>query len=261
MNKGSTYWLKETRNTDDNFDLIELANTQRAISNFVKIQTGKDIPVEFSANDDGDSMTDGTKIVISSTINTHNLDSVVGTALHESAHCIYTDFFVLKKIANRLLETNLMGGRRWIEMLLNFVEDRRIDNLVYHNAPGYQDYYRAMYDRYFYSKIIDRGLKGKEYREENWDSYAFRIINLFNKNTDLKALACLEEVHSIIDLKTIGRLTSTKHSLDVAIEVYEVLNKYFSMQKREGNQHQEQENRKGAKSNGPSKEEIKKGIW
>ena len=98
MDKGSAYWLKETRNTDDNFDLIELANTQRAISNFVKIQTGKDIPVEFYAHNDGDSMTDGKKIVISSTINPHTLDAVVGTALHESAHCIYTDFFVLKKI-------------------------------------------------------------------------------------------------------------------------------------------------------------------
>ena len=260
MNKGSAYWLKETRNTDDNFDLIELANTQRAISNFVKIQTGKEIPVEFIANNDGDSMTDGKRILISSLINTHNLDSVVGTALHEAAHCKHTDFLVLKKIANRLLETNLMGGRRWIEMLLNFVEDRRIDDLVYRNAPGYQDYYRAMYDRYFYSTIIDKGLKGKEYREENWDSYAFRIINLFNKNTDLKALACLEEVYNIIDLKNIGRLTSTKHSLDVAIEVYEVLNKYFSMQKREGSKHQEQENRKGAKSSGPSKEEIKKAF-
>ena len=260
MNKGSAYWLNETRNTDENFNLIELANTQRAITNFVKIQTGKEIPVEFIANNEGDSMTDGKKIAISSLINTHNLDSVIGTALHEAAHCKHTDFFVLKRIANRLLETNLMGGRRWIEMLLNFVEDRRIDNLVYHNAPGYQDYYRAMYDRYFYSTIVDRGLKGKEYREENWDSYAFRIINLFNKNTNLKALACLEEVHNIIDLKTIGRLTSTKHSLDVAIEVYEVLNKYFSMQKREGNKHQEQENRKGAKSSGPSKEELKKAF-
>ena len=68
-------------------------------------------------------MTNGKKIAISSTINMHNLDSVVGTALHESAHCIYTDFFVLKKIANRLLEGNLMGGRRWIEMLLNFDKD------------------------------------------------------------------------------------------------------------------------------------------
>jgi len=253
MNKGSAYWLKQTRNTNENFDLIELANTQRAISNFVKIQTGKDIPVEFIGNDNGDSMTDGKKILISSTINTHNLDSVVGTALHESAHCIYTDFFVLKKIANRLLETNLMGGRRWIEMLLNFIEDRRIDNLVYHNAPGYQDYYRAMYDRYFYSKTVNKGLKGKEYREENWESYAFRIINIFNKNTDLKALTCLEDIYNIINLKTIGRLTSTTHSLEIAIEIYELLNKHFSIQNKP-------KSNSPGNNKGPSKEEIKKAF-
>ena len=266
MNKGSAYWLKQTRNTNENFDLIELANTQRAISNFVKIQTGKDIPVEFISHDDGDSMTDGKKIVISSTINTHNLDAVVGTALHEAAHCKHTDFFVLKKIANRLLETNLMGGRRWIEMLLNFIEDRRIDNLVYHNAPGYQDYYRSMYERYFYSKVIDKGLKGKEYREENWDSYAFRIINIFNKNTDLKALACLEEVYNIIDLKTISRLTSTTHSLEIAIKIYELINKHFSIQNKpkpnslESNLESKPNFSNPGNDKGPSKEEIKKAF-
>ena len=251
--KTSKFWLTNNIDSNDNFNLIELANTQRAISNFVKIQTGKDIPVEFIANNDSDSMTDGKKILISSTINTHNLDSVVGTALHEAAHCIYTDFFVLKKIANRLLETNLMGGRRWIEMLLNFIEDRRIDNLVYHNAPGYQDSYRAMYDRYFYSKVIDKGLKGKEYREENWDSYAFRIINIFNKNTDLKALTCLEDIYNIIDLKTIGRLTSTTHSLEIAIKIYELLNRHFSIQNKP-------KSNPSGNNKGPSKEEIKKAF-
>ena len=264
--KTSKFWLTNNINSNDNFNLIELANTQRAISNFVKIQTGKDIPVEFISHDDGDSMTDGKKIVISSTINTHNLDAVVGTALHEAAHCKHTDFFVLKKIANRLLETNLMGGRRWIEMLLNFIEDRRIDNLVYHNAPGYQDYYRSMYERYFYSKVIDKGLKGKEYREENWDSYAFRIINIFNKNTDLKALACLEEVYNIIDLKTISRLTSTTHSLEIAIKIYELINKHFSIQNKpkpnslESNLESKPNFSNPGNDKGPSKEEIKKAF-
>ena len=258
MNKGSVYWLKENRNPKDNFDLIELANTQRAISNFVKIQTGKDIPVEFIANNDGDSMTDGKKIIISSTINMHNLDAVVGTALHESAHCIYTDFYVLKKIANRLLEGNLMGGRRWIELLLNFIEDRRIDNLVYHNAPGYQDYYRSMYERYYYSKIVDQGLKGKEYREENWESYMFRIINMFNKNADSTALKCLPTIYKAVDLGNIGRLTSTKHSLELAITIYDLINMHFILNSKD--KHQAQENRKGAKQNKTSREEIKKAF-
>ena len=266
MNKGSAYWLKQTRNTNENFDLIELANTQRAISNFVKIQTGKDIPVEFISHDGGDSMTDGKKIVISSTINTHNLDAVVGTALHEAAHCKHTDFFVLKKIANRLLEGNLMGGRRWVEMLLNFIEDRRIDNLTYHNAPGYQDYYRSMYERYFYSKVVDKGLKSKEYREENWEHYMFRIINMFNKNADQTALQVLPTIYKMIDLKNIDRLKNTRDSLELAIAIYHLINKHFSLQKKpkpnslESNLESKPNFSNPGDNKGPSKEEIKKAF-
>ena len=258
MDKGSAYWLKETRNTDDNFDLIELANTQHAISNFVKIQTGKEIPVEFYANNDGDSMTDGKKIIISSTINTRNLDAVVGTALHEAAHCKYTDFYVLKKIANRLISGNLLGGRRWIELLLNFIEDRRIDNLVYNNAPGYQDYYRSMYERYYYSKIINQGLKGKEYRDENWEHYMFRIINMFNKNSDPTALQVLPEIYKAIDLKDIDRLKNTQDSLELAITIYKFINSHFIHQSPTTKQ--TEENQKGAKQNNTSREEIKKAF-
>ena len=256
MNTKSAYWLSHT--PTEKFNLIELAHTQRAVSNFVKILTKKEIPVEFFENNQGDSMTDGKKISISSTINMHNIDSVVGLALHEGAHCKHTDFYVLKKITNRLLHDNLMGGRRWIELLLNFIEDRRIDNLVYHNAPGYQDYYRAMYERYYYSKTVDQGLKGKEYRGENWEHYMFRIINMFNKNADPTALKMLPQVYKVVDLENIGRLTSTKHSLELAITIYNLINKYFAAQP--STPHQIQENRKGAKHNKTSKEEIKKAF-
>ncbi len=254
----SKFWLKKNIDNKEKFNLIELAHTQRAISNFVKILTKEEIPVEFFENNKGESMTDGKKIAISSTINMHNIDSVVGLALHEGAHCKHTDFYVLKKIANRLLEGNLMGGRRWIEMLLNFIEDRRIDNLVYHNAPGYQDYYRAMYNRYYYSKTVDQGLKGKEYREENWESYMFRIINMFNKNANPTALKILPTIYKAVDLKNIGRLTCTKHSLELAIKIYQLLAMHFALHPKD--KHQIQENRKGAKQNKTSKEEIKKAF-
>jgi len=261
MKTKSTYWLSHT--PTEKFNLIELAHTQRAISNFVKILTKKDIPVEFFKNNKGDSITDGKKIAISSTINMNNIDSVVGLALHEGAHCIYTNFKVLKKISNRLLEDNLMGGRRWIEMLLNFIEDRRIDNLVYHNAPGYQDYYRAMYDRYYYSKIVNRGLKGKEYRSETWESYMFRIINMFNKNADPNALKILPTIYKAVDLKNIGRLTCTKHSLELAITIYRLLSMHFMLFDKKDFKHQHQQNRKKGKTKPkyyPSKEEIKKAF-
>jgi len=259
MKNKSAYWLSHT--PTEKFNLIELAHTQRAISNFVKILTKEEIPVEFFENNDGESMTDGKKIAISSTINLNNIDSVVGLAIHEGAHCKHTDFYVLKKISNRLLEGNLMGGRRWIEMLLNFIEDRRIDNLVYNNAPGYQDYYRAMYNRYYYSKIVDKGLKGKEYREENWESYMFRIINMFNKNADPTALQILPTIYKAIDLKNIGRLTSTKHSLELAITIYQLLAMHFSLKKGPDLKHQNQKNKKNAKNkNKVSREEIKKAF-
>ena len=258
MNTKSAYWLSHT--PTEKFNLIELAHTQRAISNFVKILTKKDVPVEFFENNQGESMTNGKKIAISSTINMHNIDSVVGLALHEGAHCIYTDFKVLKKIANRLLEGNLMGGRRWIEMLLNFIEDRRIDNLVYHNAPGYQDYYRSMYERYYYSKTVDQGLKGKEYREENWPSYMFRIINMFNKNSDLTALKCLPTIYKAVDLKNISRLKNTRDSLELAILIYNLINMRLIIQTKKDYKHHQQQNRKNAKHNKTSKEEIKKAF-
>ena len=133
MNKGSKYWDKHS---GGKFNLIELAQTQRNITNFVKILTGKEIPVEFTTS--GDSMTDGKSITISSKITQDTLDSTIGLALHEGAHCTYTNFDVPKKISNFLLEHNLIHGKEIILLLLNFVEDRRRDQLVYNTAPGYQ---------------------------------------------------------------------------------------------------------------------------
>ena len=106
MSKGFRYWGKESR---EKFDLIELAQTQHNITNFVKILTGKEIPVEFTTS--GDSMTDGKSITISSKITQNKLDSIVGLALHEGAHCTYTNFDIPKKIGNFLLEHNLIHGK------------------------------------------------------------------------------------------------------------------------------------------------------
>ena len=151
MSKGFRYWGKES---GEKFDLIELAQAQHNITSFVKILTGKEIPVEFTTI--GDSMTDGKSITISSKITQDKLDSIVGLALHEGAHCTYTNFDIPKKIGNFLLERNLIHGKEIILLLLNFVEDRRIDQLVYNTAPGYQSYYKAMYDKKNYTRRINK---------------------------------------------------------------------------------------------------------
>jgi len=254
----SRFWLKYA--PEGYFNLIELANTQRAITNFVKILTNKEIKVDFYSNDNIDSFTNGKKITISSTISMNNIDSVVGTALHEAAHCKYTDFNVLKRLSNVLLARNINSGREMVSTLLNFIEDRRIDNLVYKNAPGYQGYYRSMYERYYYSKTVDKALKGPEFREENWESYLFRIINIFNKNTDFSALAKLSEIFNIINLKNIDRLKNTGNSLEVALDIYNILAEHFKSMDSKQRKSQVDKNKQNSGDNSPSKEEIKKAF-
>ena len=56
----SNFWLKYK--PEGKFNLLELANTQRAITNFVKILTEKEINVDFQSNNDADSFTNGKRI-------------------------------------------------------------------------------------------------------------------------------------------------------------------------------------------------------
>ena len=254
----SNFWLKYE--PEGKFNLLELANTQRAITNFVKILTEKEIKVDFQSNNDADSFTNGKRITISSTISMNTIDSVVGTALHEAAHCKYTDFNTLKYLKNTLYTRKIESGHDIITTLLNFIEDRRIDSLVYKTAPGYQGYYRSMYERYFYSKTVDKALKGPEYRDENWNSYLFRIINIFNKNTDLNALRCLPTIFKAIDLKNISRLKNTRDSLELAITLYGLLSAHFMLMTPEERKSQVQKNKQNSSNKAPSREETKKAF-
>ena len=78
--------------------------------------------------------------------------------------------------------------------LLNYVEDRRIDNYIYKSAPGYRGYYESMYNKYFHSNVVDKGLKSSEHRDETWDSYMFRLLNITNKNVDFTAVPQLKDI-------------------------------------------------------------------
>ena len=255
MQNHSNYWLIPSKGED--MTLIEMASVQSAISNFIKILTKKDIPIEYFSHNNGDSMTNGERITISSRINESNIDRVVGLALHEGSHWLLTDFKFIKKIGNYLAEKNLLGHSQIIHFLHNFVEDRRIDNFIYKNAPGYQEYYNAMYNRYFYNKNIDKGLKSPKFRKETWYCYMFRIANIFNKNTDLNALSKLKEVYNIIDLKNIDRLKSTKDTFKIAMEIYKTINPYIKNLTKNQSQKQHQKNQNGCDS---FKKSIKKGV-
>lgn len=228
--------------SDRTAELIKLSGYRRAISNFVNIVTGKsNIPVKFHGND---SYTDGKSITISSSIKDKDFDPTVGLALHEGSHVLLTDFDVLPKIeeyidgwveatnvysninkkysmGNHMSAKSYVKGH--IKNLLNIVEDRRIDNFVFKSAPGYKGYYHALYNKYFNSKIIDKAFSSSEKRNLDWDSYMFHIINITNSNRDLSALPGLLDVYKAIDLANINRLKSTTDSLQVALEIFDIV--------------------------------------
>ena len=211
-------------------DLYKLASSKRAISNFVNIVTNEQIPVQFKER--GDSYTDGKSVVIGSRITEpKDFDVAVGLALHEGSHIKLSDFNLLSDIYN-LVPTHVKDGAikkginnpiEVIKNLWNYVEDRRIDNFVFKSAPGYRDYYRKMYDKYFNDKIIDKGLLSDEYRDGTLDSYMFRIINLHNKNVQLDSLKGLRAIYRLVGLNKISRLTNSKESFNVALAMFNII--------------------------------------
>jgi len=216
-------------------DLYKLAAKKRAISNFVSIVTSKQIPVKFATN--GESYTDGDTVTISSKIeNPSDFDTTVGLALHEGSHIKLSDFDFLRELDKhirilpnyaRLTEiANRCKGIHIYSVLkdvLNWVEDRRIDNFVYKSAPGYRDYYISLYDTYFNDKIIDKALASDEYTEETIEAYMFRLINLHSKFAKLNSLKGLREIYSITDLQNISRLKSTNDAFNVAADIFTVI--------------------------------------
>ena len=245
-NNYSSFWMDsdwDSRNTsifdDDDIevtkpktDLVALAGYRRAISNFVTIVTGEsDIKVTFNSNDE--SYTDGKSVVIGAKLDDKLFDPSVGLALHEGSHIKLSDFDFLRNLENNTPQeyfdrgfkkgysrTEVLGH---VKNLLNYVEDRRIDNFVFTTSPGYKGYYHSMYNKYFYSKVVDKALLTKEYTDENIESYMFRIINLTNKNTNLDALNGLRDIWEHLDIKRISRLKSTETALDVAMDIYNVI--------------------------------------
>ena len=237
----SSYWLSDWDDDDiltdsmtdvekKSHNLYKLASSKKAIANFVNIVTNDNIKVTFNTR--GHSYTDGKSVVIGANIvEPKDFDVAVGLALHEGSHIKLSDFQLLNDIYNLVpdhlkdgaIKKGIMNPIGITKDLWNYVEDRRIDQYVFNQAPGYRNYYRKMYDKYFNDKLIDKGLLSDEYSEENVESYMFRIINLHNKNTNLSSLKGLREIYKIINLKNIGRLKSSEDSLKVALDIFKVI--------------------------------------
>jgi hypothetical protein len=214
-------------------NLYKLASYKRAIGNFVSIVTNQQIPVRFTSS--GDSYTDGKSVTISSKIDTpKEFDVAVGLALHEGSHIKLSDFELLSQLDSKIgyyvssdvfEKADKLGisVRLYLKMILNYVEDRRIDQYIYDTAPGYRDYYRALYDKYFNDPIIDKGLNSDEYTDETLESYMFRLINLHSEYSRLSALKNLRKIYEVIDLGNISRLKTSEDAIGIAGKVFQLI--------------------------------------
>ena len=234
----SKYTTSYTTKQDKSKNLYKMAAHRRAIANFVSIVTGKNIPVKF--NSKGNSYTDGNTVVISSKVAEPNeFDPAVGLALHEGSHIKLSNFTLLqdmyKSIEKAVGPAKL---KEWMDIanqkgvsdviytikdILNWVEDRRIDQFIFDGAPGYRDYYRSMYDKYFNDPAIDKGMQSTEMSTETLNSYMFRLINLHSKFSRANALNGLGEITKIAKLSDISRLNSTGDALIVACDIFDVI--------------------------------------
>ena len=245
IKQNSHFWMDDNDDYDvDEFlgldtevkkgkDLVALAGYKRAISNFVNIVTEDNIPVVFNSNDQ--SYTDGKKVVIGANIDDKKFDVAVGLALHEGSHIKMSDFDLLRNLEYNIPQeiyevaekvgVNRMTVISTIKNILNYVEDRRIDSFIFRTSPGYKTYYHSMYDKYFYSNNVDKGLLSNEFRTETIESYMFRIINLHNKNRQLTALKGLKEIYETIDLGRIqrGLMRDTNEAFNVACDVMSII--------------------------------------
>ncbi len=293
MNKGeimnntySSFWRDTSTRSVDNIlgwddqsvqsnakDLIELSSKKHAISNFVQIVSGKHIPVRFATR--GDSYTDGKSVVIGSKLDEKNFDVAVGLALHEGSHIAFTQFDELKtyRESNRYDElknkfASLYENTDYLyysfrevdglsKMLINYIEDRRIDDKVFKSSPGYKGYYHKMYKKFFYSKIIDTALDSSDYTEETFDSYSMRIVNLHNRNTRLDALKGLKAINELIDLPNISRLKNTEDVINIAHECLAVALRYIVISK--DSQDEEESGSEGKDGSGDKEGEVDSG--
>lgn len=211
---------------------MKLSSIRRGIANFVRIVTGRDIPVHFSSGEQSFAVGREKKefIVISATDDPAQFDVNVGTALHEAAHLIlskintgvkesvplfefleqfkkHPDMFFVPAFVKDQERLNLTDEQATslVTDVLNVMEDRRIDKWMYQRAVGYRGYYDAMYRELWHSKEIDKLLANPLARRPLVKVYRMRVVNMTNQYASPDALPGLKAIYDLIDLDHIER--------------------------------------------------------
>lgn len=223
------YWLPDwgaggqglKLESDNLLAALQLGAFQRAVSNFVYLVTNRnDIPVLFRGESKYTAMTDGYGIVIGMPNEDTDYDVVVGLALHEGSHCAYTPILEWKELLTTEAFTHglfspkilsIMGSGGYVKdafkLVVDILEDMRIDRIMHQVAPGYRPYYTALYNKYQNSPANDRALAKSAFSKPTIENYLRMLISLTNKNLKPTDLPRFQEIMDIVDFDHMHRLS------------------------------------------------------
>lgn len=198
------------------------------------------------------SYTNGKQIVISSNIEDitpkKKLDVMIGLALHEISHCLYTEFSALKN------KNDIQKA------LINIIEDELIETQLGMTYPGYANFFKAV-KYHMFDKLGHENLLKKANNELEQIMTLFLYIVRYPKyvcEVDKKIMKTYEELftkiknildsHGCLSENIVGKVTG--NSVGAASDIYELLKKYID----ENQDNQSGENGEGESSEGEGSE-------
>jgi len=132
------------------------------------------------------------------------------------------DTVITPKYINMYLYMELRGDLNKFYSLINILEDRRIDSIMWKKYAGYHSYYIALYLYYFWDVKTLKAIQSKESRNVTINNYLFHILSFINKNRDLTALPRLKDIYDILDLKNINKKSSEDIFVD-GIKIFQII--------------------------------------
>lgn len=206
-----------------------------------------------SSHKSSGSYTNGKQIVISSNIEDitpkKKLDVMIGLALHEISHCLYTEFSALKN------KNDIQKA------LINIIEDELIETQLGMTYPGYANFFKAV-KYHMFDKLGHENLLKKANSELEQIMTLFLYIVRYPKyvcEVDKKIMKTYEELftkiknilnsHGCLSENIVGKVTG--NSVGAASDIYELLKKYID----ENQDNQSGENGEGECSEGDESSE------
>jgi hypothetical protein len=236
---GSRYWITpelirrlENAPPESPKYAMALATVRRATANFVEIVTKRNLPVYFSVGKQSYATRDG-QIVISAVRKVEELDVMVGRALHEASHIILSNrtfgiteslplFRFLTQLHATTTDPLVLFGQAMVDqatalgripkndlqMILNVLEDRRIDRWMWNAVPGYNVYYRAFYENKI-GGFVAKYLRNPMTWRPTYPNYEAHLIGMVSPAASPDVLPGLKDIWALVDLPNIQRYNTT----------------------------------------------------